>query len=162
MKLSMYAAFYLSVHLSTTNTTTDKRRITNRFGNGVLRWKWGTGGTNGSTGVSFCSVSVLYRCNEHYTRQEASSDECNEMWLCYLLVYKTYLKLAKDSTCQSIMSLMWYDIGWARYLELFFIMAKWLNSTRCSSRISLAISLRLYRYLLDIRSVIPDHAFVRT
>jgi len=50
---------------------------------------------NGNTGVSFCSVSVLYRCNEHYTRQEASSDECDEMWLCYLLVYKTYLKVGK-------------------------------------------------------------------
>lgn len=37
MKLSMYAAFYLSVHLSSTNTTTDKRCITNRFGNDVLR-----------------------------------------------------------------------------------------------------------------------------
>jgi hypothetical protein len=60
---------------------------------------------DGSTGVSFYSVSVLYRCNECYTRQEAS-DECDEMWLCYLLVYMTYIKSAKDSTCQSIMSLM--------------------------------------------------------
>jgi hypothetical protein len=61
---------------------------------------------DGSTGVSLCSVSALYRCNEYYTRQEASSDECDEKWLCYLLVYMIYIKLAKDLTCQSIMSLM--------------------------------------------------------
>ena len=35
----MYAAFWLSVHLSTTKHGNYKRCITNRFGNGVLKRK---------------------------------------------------------------------------------------------------------------------------